>query len=234
MPKARAAVPTTPSPCSRTARSARVYRKNRLPNYAVFDEQRYFIPGTEPATVEVAGSRVGLTICEDCWVEGPPASVEAAEGARADREPVGLAVSPRQGARARADVRRARPRLRHPLRLLQPGRRPGRAGLRRPQLRARPRWRADRARGAVRGGAARLRGAVRRRARSPSRCPTWPRSTAPSSSVCATTSARTGSGHVGIALSGGIDSALVAAPGGRRARRRARHLRCHALAPFQP
>ena len=58
-----------------------VYRKNRLPNYAVFDEQRYFIPGTEPATVDVAGARVGLTICEDCWVEGPPASTEVAEGA---------------------------------------------------------------------------------------------------------------------------------------------------------
>ena len=66
-----------------------VYRKNRLPNYAVFDEQRYFIPGGEPATVEVAGSRVGLTICEDCWVEGPPASVEAAEGAELIANPSG-------------------------------------------------------------------------------------------------------------------------------------------------
>jgi NAD+ synthase (glutamine-hydrolysing) len=66
-----------------------VYRKNRLPNYAVFDEQRYFIPGSEPAIVEVAGSRVGLTICEDCWVEGPPASVEAAEGAELIANPSG-------------------------------------------------------------------------------------------------------------------------------------------------
>jgi NAD+ synthase (glutamine-hydrolysing) len=60
---------------------ATVYRKNRLPNYAVFDEQRYFVPGAEPATIEVAGTQVGLTVCEDCWVEGPPASVEAATGA---------------------------------------------------------------------------------------------------------------------------------------------------------
>ena len=59
-----------------------VYRKNRLPNYSVFDEQRYFVPGTEPATIEVAGTQVGLTICEDCWVEGPPASTEAAAGAQ--------------------------------------------------------------------------------------------------------------------------------------------------------
>jgi NAD+ synthase (glutamine-hydrolysing) len=66
-----------------------VYRKNRLPNYAVFDEQRYFIPGVEPMTVEVAGSRVGLTVCEDCWVEGPPASLEAAEGATLIANPSG-------------------------------------------------------------------------------------------------------------------------------------------------
>ena len=58
-----------------------VYRKNRLPNYAVFDEQRYFAPGTAPETIEVAGTRVGLTICEDCWAPGPPASTEAAAGA---------------------------------------------------------------------------------------------------------------------------------------------------------
>jgi NAD+ synthase (glutamine-hydrolysing) len=55
-----------------------VYRKNRLPNYGVFDEQRYFIPGSDGKTIEVTGTKVGLTICEDCWVEGPPASTEAA------------------------------------------------------------------------------------------------------------------------------------------------------------
>ena len=57
------------------------YRKNRLPNYAVFDEQRYFEPGAEPAVIDVAGVPTGLTICEDCWVEGPPASLEAEAGA---------------------------------------------------------------------------------------------------------------------------------------------------------
>jgi NAD+ synthase (glutamine-hydrolysing) len=66
-----------------------VYRKNHLPNYAVFDEQRYFVPGTEPRTIEVAGARVGLTICEDCWVEGPPASTEAAAGAKLIANPSG-------------------------------------------------------------------------------------------------------------------------------------------------
>jgi NAD+ synthase (glutamine-hydrolysing) len=66
-----------------------VYRKNRLPNYAVFDEQRYFVPGHEPATVEVAATRVGLTICEDVWEEGPPASSEAGEGAELIANPSG-------------------------------------------------------------------------------------------------------------------------------------------------
>jgi NAD+ synthase (glutamine-hydrolysing) len=66
-----------------------VYRKNRLPNYSVFDEQRYFVPGEEPATVQVAGEEVGLTICEDVWSPGPPASEEAAAGATLVANPSG-------------------------------------------------------------------------------------------------------------------------------------------------
>ncbi len=66
-----------------------VYRKNRLPNYAVFDEQRYFVPGAEPETVEVGGEQVGLTICEDVWAPGPPASSEAAAGAQLIANPSG-------------------------------------------------------------------------------------------------------------------------------------------------
>ena len=65
----------------RTARSSAVYRKVLLPNYGVFDERRYFEPGDTPALIEVAGARVGLTICEDIWYPGPPASVEALAGA---------------------------------------------------------------------------------------------------------------------------------------------------------
>ena len=49
----------------------RVYRKNRLPNYAVFDEQRYFVPGAEGRRGrESPASGVGLTICEDTWAPG--------------------------------------------------------------------------------------------------------------------------------------------------------------------
>jgi NAD+ synthase (glutamine-hydrolysing) len=66
-----------------------VYRKSRLPNYGVFDEQRYFEPGAEPASIEVGGVAVGLTVCEDCWVEGPPASLEAAQGAELIANPSG-------------------------------------------------------------------------------------------------------------------------------------------------
>ncbi len=66
-----------------------IYRKNRLPNYAVFDEQRYFVPGTEPMTIGVAGTAVGLTVCEDVWEEGPPASEETAEGATLIANPSG-------------------------------------------------------------------------------------------------------------------------------------------------
>jgi NAD+ synthase (glutamine-hydrolysing) len=66
-----------------------VYRKNRLPNYAVFDEQRYFVPGNEPCSIEVAGIRVGLTICEDVWLPGPPAETEARQGAQLIANPSG-------------------------------------------------------------------------------------------------------------------------------------------------
>ncbi|HEY1285567.1 MAG TPA: NAD+ synthase [Solirubrobacterales bacterium] len=66
-----------------------VYRKNRLPNYSVFDEQRYFVPGAEPMLIEVGADRVGLTVCEDVWVEGPPASLEAAGGANLIANPSG-------------------------------------------------------------------------------------------------------------------------------------------------
>ncbi len=58
-----------------------VHRKNRLPNYGVFDEVRYFEPGSEPTVCEIGGARVGLTICEDLWEPGPPASLEARAGA---------------------------------------------------------------------------------------------------------------------------------------------------------
>src|SRR5438477_3955285 len=56
-------------------------KKWHLPNYGVFDEKRYFTSGTELAVVEVAGTKVGITICEDMWVPGPPTTELVAAGA---------------------------------------------------------------------------------------------------------------------------------------------------------
>ena len=58
-----------------------VYRKVYLPNYGVFDEQRYFQAGRSGAVIDVGTERVGLTVCEDIWEPGPPASEEALAGA---------------------------------------------------------------------------------------------------------------------------------------------------------
>jgi NAD+ synthase (glutamine-hydrolysing) len=58
-----------------------VYRKVHLPNYGVFDEQRYFGSGDGGALVRLGDVTVGLTICEDIWEPGPPASDEALAGA---------------------------------------------------------------------------------------------------------------------------------------------------------
>jgi NAD+ synthase (glutamine-hydrolysing) len=58
------------------------YRKRLLPNYAVFDEQRYFAPGTEPLSLyEVAGIKVGIAICEDVWSPEGPIAAQSAGGA---------------------------------------------------------------------------------------------------------------------------------------------------------
>jgi NAD+ synthase (glutamine-hydrolysing) len=57
------------------------YRKQALPNYGVFDEKRYFTPGGAPCVFDLCGVPVGLSLCEDVWVEGPVERTVAA-GAR--------------------------------------------------------------------------------------------------------------------------------------------------------
>ena len=59
---------------------AAVYRKHFLPNYAVFDEQRYFARGDAALTVDLGGVRVGVTICEDLWYPGGPGRWAAVDG----------------------------------------------------------------------------------------------------------------------------------------------------------
>jgi NAD+ synthase (glutamine-hydrolysing) len=70
---------------------AAVYRKMYLPNYGVFDEQRYFQSGAEAGIFELNGIPIGLTICEDIWEPGPPAMTEALAGAQVI---VNLSASP--------------------------------------------------------------------------------------------------------------------------------------------
>ena len=55
-----------------------VYRKLLLPNYGVFDERRWFEPGAEAVVADVAGTPVGITICEDIWEPEPTAATAAA------------------------------------------------------------------------------------------------------------------------------------------------------------
>ncbi len=57
------------------------YHKQHLPNYSVFDEKRYFTPGTEPCVVVVCGVALGITLCEDIWSPLPTAQAAGA-GAR--------------------------------------------------------------------------------------------------------------------------------------------------------
>jgi NAD+ synthase (glutamine-hydrolysing) len=76
------------------------YYKRHLPNYGVFDEARYFVPGTELPVVRVHGVDVALTVCEDLWVEGGPCGVAGQAG-------VDLVVSPNASPyeRAKDDLR---------------------------------------------------------------------------------------------------------------------------------
>lgn len=57
------------------------YAKQHLPNYGVFDERRYFIPGNTPSIIPINGIPISLNICEDIWIDGPIEQA-AAQGAQ--------------------------------------------------------------------------------------------------------------------------------------------------------
>ena len=58
------------------------YHKRHLPNYAVFDEQRYFTAGTHSLVLfEIAGVKMGVSVCEDAWIPDGPIAEQAAGGA---------------------------------------------------------------------------------------------------------------------------------------------------------
>ena len=71
---------------------AGVYRKICLPNYAVFDEKRYFTPGDRTGIVAFGGVNIGLNICEDIWEPCGPTIVAAQEGDA--RLVINLSMSP--------------------------------------------------------------------------------------------------------------------------------------------
>ncbi|MBE0614044.1 MAG: NAD+ synthase [Burkholderiales bacterium] len=75
------------------------YRKRNLPNYTVFDEDRYFESGGEPVVFEINGVQLGINICEDLWGEQGP--VEA--GAIVEQQGV---ISSQRGRAWRADAPR--------------------------------------------------------------------------------------------------------------------------------
>ena len=58
------------------------YRKIHLPNYGVFDERRYFTPGSECPVLSVNGIKIGFNICEDIWEQIGPSEVQCANGAQ--------------------------------------------------------------------------------------------------------------------------------------------------------
>jgi NAD+ synthase (glutamine-hydrolysing) len=88
------------------------YRKMRLWNYGVADEERYFQAGPGPAVIELGDARIGLTICEDIWVPGAPASDEAEAGASLILNPSGSPYHRHKGLqRERMLVQRARDNL---------------------------------------------------------------------------------------------------------------------------
>ncbi|MFL5921374.1 MAG: NAD+ synthase [Gaiellaceae bacterium] len=59
-----------------------IYRKRYLPNYGVFDEDRYFAPARDCLLLDLGGTLIGPTICEDMWQPGPPATDLALAGAQ--------------------------------------------------------------------------------------------------------------------------------------------------------
>ena len=76
-PEAAGAVVFNAASVLRDGSIVATYRKRELPNYAVFDERRYFAPGDAACVFEVDGVNVGLVICEDLWFAEPLASTVA-------------------------------------------------------------------------------------------------------------------------------------------------------------
>ena len=152
----RAATSATRRRSAPTARCAGVYRKRELPNYAVFDEMRYFArrPGARDSSTSSAASASASRSARTRGTRPGPIADQADSGAELI---VNLNASPyAEGKQARRERHAGDPGGRRVVRarLRQPGRRPGRAGLRRRLDGVRRRRRAARPLAAVRRGRA--------------------------------------------------------------------------------
>ena len=82
-----------------------IYHKMHLPNYGVFDEERYFRAGTSAAGADASAARAsGITICEDIWYPQRPGRGRGAGRRRADRQHLTPRPTTRASGRARADA----------------------------------------------------------------------------------------------------------------------------------
>ena len=119
------------------------HRKACLPNYRVFDEKRYFTPGTDPTVVDFNGMKAGILVCEDVW-DPEPARQAREAGAEVllviNASPYEVDKQAQREQRGRA---RAGRETRHSAGVRQPDRRSGRAGVRRQFLRHGCRGRGD-------------------------------------------------------------------------------------------
>jgi NAD+ synthase (glutamine-hydrolysing) len=91
------------------------YYKHHLPNYGVFDERRYFAPGTALTVVRHRGVDIALTVCEDVWQDGGPFTVAGAAQVglvvnvnaspyERNKDDVRLALLQRRAAEAKAPI----------------------------------------------------------------------------------------------------------------------------------
>lgn len=106
-PEKRSGMPYNSAAVLRNGKIHAIYRKQALPNYGVFDEKRYFLPGSEPCVFDLQGIPVGLTICEDLW---QPGAVEQAAKAGA-RLILNLNASPYHANKTREREAVARERI---------------------------------------------------------------------------------------------------------------------------
>jgi NAD+ synthase (glutamine-hydrolysing) len=90
-PRSSGAIYNTAAVLHRGSIAAR-YRKMHLPNYGVFDEKRYFTPGSRAMVVEFGDLPVGISICEDIWIDEGPTKTQARDGGA--RVIVNISASP--------------------------------------------------------------------------------------------------------------------------------------------